>query len=261
VENSRIRDNALLAALPPEERQALDAVCEPFDLRCCADLQAPGSDIDHVIFPRSGLVSLITVTRSGKEIETGVVGADGIVGGTVATGARRSVHRSMVQIEGEAWRIAADHFVNAYEKMPVLRSLTNSYQNFVLLQAQQNAACHALHDVESRLCRWLLQAQDVTGLEVLNITQEFLALMLGVRRSSVSVFASKLQQSGALQYRRGRIEILDRDRVEQCSCECHDTLRRERGIVFGTPDRGDQHQKPQQQQQQQQQIQPEPAAA
>lgn len=232
MDNLHFQDNSILAALPRQERQALGDSFEAVALRQGARLHGPDSDVTHVFFPRKGLVSLITVTRSGHEVETGVIGRDGVVGAAAATGARRAVNQSVVQIAGEAWRIETGPFASAYDNLPVLRSLANSFQNFILLHAQQHAACHALHHVEGRLCRWLLKAQDTTGLEVLNLTQEFLATMLGVRRSSVSVVAHRLQKLGALRYRRGHIEIRDRDRLERRACECYGMLRSELGTAF-----------------------------
>jgi CRP-like cAMP-binding protein len=224
--------NAILAALPATEHDWLNAALEPLAMTRGTVLYAPDSTITHVYFPLSGLVSLLVVTGDGDAIETGVVGAEGVVGGGIGTGAFRSLHRAVVQIEGKAMRMDAQVFAKAYGELPSFRGLVNSYQNFVLLQAQQNAACHALHDVESRLCRWLLQSNDVTGDATLPLTQEYLSHMLGVRRSSVSIMAHKLQGSNMIRYSRGIITILDRSGLEQCACECYGTLRAELKAAF-----------------------------
>jgi CRP-like cAMP-binding protein len=226
------RQNAILSALPVAEQNWLNALLEQFAMQRGQTLIAPDSTITHACFPLGGLVSLLAVTKDGDAIETGVVGFEGVVGGGVGTGAFRSVHQAVVQMESEALRIEAPAFAKAYAELPVFRGLVNSYQNFVLLQAQQNAACHALHDVESRLCRWLLQATDVTGEPTLALTQEFLSHMLGVRRSSVSIMAHKIQRGGMIRYTRGNITILDRDGLKECACECYGVLRSEMSATF-----------------------------
>jgi CRP-like cAMP-binding protein len=123
--------------------------------------------------------------------------------------------------------------VDAYHAYPRLRNLVNRYQLVLLAQAQQNAACHALHSVRSRLCRWMLQSQDMIGSPTFSLTQEFLSHMLGVRRNTVSVEAHSLQQAGLIRYTRGKITILDRDGVEDCACECYSVIRAETDKLMG----------------------------
>ena len=124
-------------------------------------------------------------------------------------------------------------FVDAYHTHPQLRNLVNRYQAILLLQARQNAACHALHSIRSRLCRWLLQSQDTIGSATFILTQEFLSHMLGVRRTSVSIDAHALQQAGLIRYARGHITILDRDGLEECACECYSIIRAETDKMMG----------------------------
>jgi CRP-like cAMP-binding protein len=130
-----------------------------------------------------------------------------------------------VQIDGSGWQIPAANFVEAYQASDRFRSAINGYQGIVLFQAQQSAACHAIHSVESRLCRWLLQAEDVMESEEIELTQEFLSHMLGVRRTSVSLAAHSLQKSGLIRYSRGQIKIVDREGLEESACECYAAIR------------------------------------
>jgi CRP-like cAMP-binding protein len=130
-----------------------------------------------------------------------------------------------MQMAGEVFRLNVRHFKKAYDASEDLRTLTNGYQSVVHFQAQQTAACQALHQVEPRMCRWLLQAQDAVGGDTLNLTQEFLSHMMGVRRTSVSGSANKLQEEGLITYKRGIIRIVDRKGLEKNACECYAAVR------------------------------------
>jgi CRP-like cAMP-binding protein len=143
------------------------------------------------------------------------------------------VARATVQLDGAALRMPKKPFVNAYHAHPHLRNLVDRYQSILMMQARQNAACHALHSVRSRLCRWLLQSQDTIGSATFILTQEFLSHMLGVQRNTVSVEAHALQQAGLIRYRRGHITILNRDGLEDCACECYSVIRAEIDKLMG----------------------------
>jgi CRP-like cAMP-binding protein len=188
---------------------------------------AARADIHHVYFPVSGMVSILSLTGDGKALETGIIGKDGIVGGAAGAGINQTTSQAIVQIEGKAFRIDVKHFLQVYEKSPELRRLVARYQAFMLTQAQQTATCHAMHTVNARLARWLLQCSDVVKTPHVNLTQDFLSHMLGVHRSSVSLEAHKLQDVGLIKYSRGRVEILDRRGVQDCACECYEVLRDE----------------------------------
>jgi CRP-like cAMP-binding protein len=125
-------------------------------------------------------------------------------------------------------------FLEAYFAHPHLRNLVDRYQGILMMQARQNAAaCHALHSVRSRFCRWLLQSQDMIGRDTFDLTQEFLSHMLGVRRNTVSVEAHTVQEAGLIRYRRGHITILNRDGLEDCACECYAVIRAETDRIMG----------------------------
>ena len=189
-------------------------------------LHEAGQTITNVYFPLSGMVSMLAILKNGEAIEAGVIGHEGFVGGYVGVRGWRPLGHAVMQMAGVAMRLNVRHFKKAYDASDDLRILVNGYQSIVYFQAQQTAACQALHPVEARMCRWLLQAQDAIGGDTLNLTQEFLSQMLGVRRTSVSGSANKLQEDGLITYKRGVIQIVDRRRLEKSSCECYAAVRR-----------------------------------
>jgi CRP-like cAMP-binding protein len=188
-------------------------------------LHPVGARIEHVYFPESGMVSMLTVMKSGEQIETAIIGSEGVVGGSVATDGGYANTQATVQIEGSAQQIPTAKFLEMYKASDPFKSAINHYQNVILFQAQQSAGCHAIHSLESRLCRWLLLSQDLIGSEHVTLTQEFLSHMLGVQRSTVSLCAHALQKSGLIRYSRGKIQIQDRKGLEECACECYSVIR------------------------------------
>jgi CRP-like cAMP-binding protein len=214
-------NNRRLRSLPTDEWATLQRCLASVPLHHRSILNAMDHPIREVYFVESGIVSLVRLAQSGGGIETGVVGPEGLVGGFIAMGHARSPVQAAVQIAGRAFKCSAASFLDAYESMRGLRALVNADIGNLLLQAQQNALCHAMHSIEARLCRRILQTQDLTGSKMIDLTQEFLSNMLGVQRTSVSIIAHTLQQSGLIRYRRGHIEILDRQRLEQHACKCY----------------------------------------
>jgi CRP-like cAMP-binding protein len=186
--------------------------------RVLYEIDAP---IDHVYFVEAGMVSFLTLSSTGDAIETGIVGNEGVVGSALCIDSGQSLSQVTVQIPGSAQRMAGGEFVRAYRNMPALQRLVNKHIGVMLFQAQQNGACHALHAVDGRLCRWLLQAHDVLQSDLIDLTQEFLSHMLGVQRTSVSVSAHGLQAAGLIRYSRGKIEIVNRAGLEESACECY----------------------------------------
>jgi len=185
------------------------------------------------------MVSILTVMKSGEQIETAIIGREGVVGGWVAIDGSNSNTQTTVQIAGSALEIPTAKFLEEYNAGNSFRTAINKYQGIILFQAQQSAACHAIHTVEARLCRWILYSQDVTGSDQIVLTHEFLSHMLGVQRSSVSLCAHTLQESGLIQYSRGRITILNRKGIEESACECYSVIRRQIDSVFPTKQRTD----------------------
>jgi CRP-like cAMP-binding protein len=155
------------------------------------------------------------VMTQGDAIETATAGREGAVGAMSGLGIRISFTRARVQMPGVALRIATARFQEAVQETAAIRDIVIRYNELLLVQVQQAAACNALHDVQQRLCRWLIQTRDHTDTDIIPYTQEFLAQILGVRRTTVSQIARQLQKSGAIRYHRGRIEITDRRKLEQ----------------------------------------------
>jgi CRP-like cAMP-binding protein len=185
---------------------------------------ATESIVVRVYFPHSGMLSLLAVMKDGKAIETATVGREGLVGGMAGLGLYKSLVRVVVQLPITASKITAPHFRKAADKSDAVRNLFITFNEVLLSQARVTAACKALHLVEARFCRWLLQSADRAASNTLILTQELLAEILGVRRTSVTGAASKIQGTGAISYSRGVIKILDRTALETLACECYQTL-------------------------------------
>ena len=183
MQSQHIVKNRILRQLSADELKSIEPWLVPLQLRPNVVLHEPGDAIERIYFPLSGMISLLAVMQSGEAIETGIVGAEGLLGGDVPTNGHLFA-RATVQMDGNALSMPKAKFVDAYHAHPHVRDLVNRYQSVLLVQAQQNAACHALHSVRSRLCRWLLQSQDLIGSATFILTQEFLSHMLGVRRTS-----------------------------------------------------------------------------
>jgi CRP-like cAMP-binding protein len=184
----------------------------------------PGDEFDQIYFPNNGMLSLLAVLRDGKAIETATVGCEGVVGAMSGLGLYKSLVRVVVQMPTTATKISSTQFRKVAGVSDPIRNLCIQYNEVLLSQARVTAACNALHVIEARFCRWLLQCADRAGGETINLTQEFLAEMLGVRRTSVTEVASKLQNAGYITYSRGVIKILNRPVLAKMSCECYQTL-------------------------------------
>jgi CRP-like cAMP-binding protein len=226
-------DNALLSALP---RGEFDSLLRPhFTTQSMLQghlvLEA-GDEFDHVWFPHNGMISLLVVQSDGKSIETATVGREGVVGAMSGLGLYRSLVRAVIQLPMVASRIPSAMFRKAAAQSDGIRDLCIRYNEILLSQARITAACNAVHPVEARFCRWLLQSADRAGSETVALTQEFLAEMLGVRRTSVTEVASKVQAAGFISYSRGVIKIADRPRLEAAACECYRTLIDQSGTIY-----------------------------
>src|SRR5665647_1452993 len=217
--------NGILQRLSAKMQTSLAPHLRKLKLAQGAILHESGEAISTVYFPLSGMVSMLAVLQSGEAIETGVIGREGYVGGYFGARGWRSSGQAVMQMAGEVLALNVRQFKKAYDASEDFRNLITGYQSVVYFQAQQTAACQALHQVEARMCRCLLQAQDAVGGDTLNLTQEFLSHMLGVRRTSVSGCANKLQADGLISYKRGVIRILDRKGLEKSACECYRAVR------------------------------------
>ena len=217
-------DNKLLASLPRDHFDRLLPHLSTVALEQGMVLYEAGDEVDQVYFPHYGMLSLLAVLRDGKAIETATVGREGVVGAMAGLGLYKSLVRVVVQMPLTCSKIAASQFRTIAAGSDPVRNLCIRYNEVLLSQARVTAACNALHSIEARFCRWLLQSADRAASDTVGLTQEFLAEMLGVRRTSVTEVASKVQNAGAITYSRGVIKILDRAALMRMSCECYETL-------------------------------------
>lgn len=217
--------NQLLASLPPEAAERLCARLESVELAAGAMLYEAGSVLQHVYFPVTTTVSLVSPLQDGSCAEVAVVGREGVVGVCAFLGGGRALSRAVVQRRGLAWRMrACDIAELAHEVEPVMRQLLR-YTQALFAHMAQTSACHRHHELGPQLCRWLLQHLDRQSGEELLVTQERIAGLLGARREGVTMAALKLQAAGFIRYRRGHIQVLDRRGLEAHSCECYRVVR------------------------------------
>jgi CRP-like cAMP-binding protein len=218
--------NHLLQSLPRADFDLLAPHLNDVVLHQGEVLLEPGDPVEYVYFPHTAVISLLAVMRDGQTVETATVGRAGVIGGVAGFGPWQSYARVLVQMSGTTARIPCPRFRAAIRQSHHLTTIVLRCAQSIVLQIQQTAACNALHTVEQRLCRWLLLTQDYTDTNIIPLTQELLAQMLGVRRTSVTAAACKLQAMGLIRYsQRGRIEIVDRKAVERAVCECYELLR------------------------------------
>jgi CRP-like cAMP-binding protein len=188
----------------------------------CLDV---GDPIEEVYFPSSGLISLVAAMEKGDVVEAGMVGREGAVGLQSAVGRRYAFTRATVQIPGRFYTVSADALRRVVETSPEAQALVAHYTDVLLAEAQQLAACNAVHPALARLARLLLKCADRVGSEQFPLTQDFLAEMLGVRRTTVTELAQDLQGRRMISYSRGKIAIIDRRALESCACECYGTIK------------------------------------
>jgi len=226
------KDNQLLAMLAAEDLAALNKHFRTIELREGELLAAPDDEIRTVYFPHSGIVSFLVEVNEGDMVQTGMVGRDGVIGAAQALDDKVSVNKIIVQLPGTASVIDRDHLREAILSDNGIRKLFAAHEQFFIADVQQTAACNALHPVEARMCRWMLRMMDLVGTEV-PLTQHYLAAMIGVRRSTVTDVAVRLQTDGIISYARGHIRIDNVQRLRDSSCECHEAVRQNYERLFG----------------------------
>jgi len=217
--------NHLLNALPDAEREALAPHLKPVAYKRHDILYDVRQEVNEVYFATDAVVSLVVPLSTGEVVESAMVGRDGIVGAGAALNGRVSLNRAIVQIGGEFLVCPVEPLKEALEHHPNLRSLLSAHEQALFAQAQQSAACNAMHVIESRLSRWLLRAADLHGSDEVPLTQEYIAQMLGVRRTSVTLVARRLQEAGLIRYSRGRIKLLDIPALQETACECYEAIK------------------------------------
>jgi CRP-like cAMP-binding protein len=223
-----VPENRILAALPDGDRERLLQSMNEVELDRGDNVYQANGPIKHIYFPRIGVLSMVIDTSDGRTIEVGTIGPEGFAGLPILHDADTSPVRVYCQATPcICRRLPASVFEQEVRSPSVLQSLAHRYAQAHLNLAGQSIACNSLHPIEERLARWLLMTQDRVGMDELNLTQEILAEMLGVRRASVTTAAGTLQKAGLIEYRRGRIKVVDRARLEAASCECYGVVRRE----------------------------------
>jgi CRP-like cAMP-binding protein len=225
--------NSLLAALPEAELAYVAKSLTRVELELGQTLHRHNEPYEYVYFVESGFISALAVLHDGSPLEIGLIGSEGLAGFSVALGAKTSYAETMCQTGGGALRMSATALKTAFAANPTLRDLLMRYALLFQVQVSQTAACNAHHELGQRLARWLLSAHDRSGVPELSLTQDLIAIMLGVRRSTVSVAAGTLQKAGVIRYQHGRITIINREGLEDASCECYESVAGEYRRLFG----------------------------
>ena len=221
--------NAILLSIPDEEFAAIRPHLQFVALPQRLSLHEANRKLEDAYFLNRGMVSLVFTTQKGESVEVGVVGNEGFTPIPVAAGLRRSPHRAVIQIGGEGFKVNVSALDTALESSPGLQATLHRYAAVHGMQVAQTAGCNRLHDIEQRLSRWLLLAQDRVGSGLLRITHDFLAMMLGTDRPSVSLAAAGLQKKRIIEYTRGSVRILNRKKLESCACECYGIIQEFKG--------------------------------
>jgi CRP-like cAMP-binding protein len=227
--------NLLLASLSASDAAAIQPHLKSIYLEHEKILFEARSKVAAIYFPTGAIISLVVGLSSGEIIEAAMVGKDGVVGASAAIGGNIPSNRGIVQLAGTAMTCSVDALKSAALQSYTLLSALVRHEQTVYAQASQSAACMAAHHVEARLCRWLLRARDLADSDTLQFTQEFLAEMLGVKRTSVTLHARTLQQAGLIKYSRGKIQITDLEAMQETVCECYGTVKSYYHALLGDP--------------------------
>jgi|SRR5690349_13423206 CRP-like cAMP-binding protein len=219
---SQNETNKLLSATPKKELERLEGTV--IDLPTRTMIYEPDQSIDYVYFPRKGVISAVKEFQNGDVIEVATIGKEGMVGIGVALGVPIPGNRVLAQVAGRAIRFEVEAFRRALPQRPQLYHILLRYSHALLQQIAQCAACNRAHTVDERCARWLLMSHDRAGESSFILTQDFLAQMLGVHRTTVSTAAGILQKAGMITYVRGRMTILDREALESAACECYQLI-------------------------------------
>lgn len=213
--------NQLIDGLPAAEARSLLAECRPIDFEFDLELNAAGAEISRVLFPTTAIISITAEVDGHKPLEMGMIGHEGMLGASLALGVHRHSMRALVQGAGQALEIPEGSFRRHLADSPALRQAILGYLFVLTEQLAQTATCNAFHEVSARLARWLLMMDDRARGEPLVLTHLFLANMLGVRRSAVTIAAGQLQEKQMIRYSRGHIQVLSRAGLRSVACECY----------------------------------------
>ena len=216
--------NRILLNLPARECAVVYPLLTFVELKSRDVLQECESPVKYAYFFESGVASVLNVTEDGRSVEVGILGKEGCTGLPLAVGLKTSVCRIVVHKSGTAYRIAGPKLVAALRQCPRLQNRILQYSHLLAMQSAQFACCNQLHEIDERLARWLLMSHDRMESNLIPVTQEFIAHMLGTRRASVTVAAGLLQQAGLVHSTRGAVKIVDRQGLEEASCECYQII-------------------------------------
>jgi CRP-like cAMP-binding protein len=217
--------NRLLLSIPHQEYDVLLPQLEFVDLTLRQRLHESSDGLEYGYFLNVGLASLVIITRDGRSVEVGIVGREGFIGTPLAAGLNRTPYGACVQAKGNGVRIKAEVLEVTLSETPNLRLRLNQYAQIQGMQVAQLAACNRLHEIDQRLARWLLMCQDRICSDLLPMTHEFFAEMLGTGRPTVSTAAAVLQRAGYIEYARGTVKITDRRGLEEAACECYGVIQ------------------------------------
>lgn len=221
------RSNRLLAALPEEDFRRLLPSMEYVDLSIGEILYDSGDEMPYLYFPTTSIISMLYTMATGSTAEMGMVGRCGLIGISVFLGGKTTPNQAIVQIAGGALRIKSKIIQIEFERGGPLRQILLHYTQSLITQISQVAVCNRLHTFEQRFCRWLLFIHDCLQTGEIVLTQAIISQLLGVRREGVTIAARRLQEAGIISYFRGHIQILDRQKLEACACECYTVVKDE----------------------------------
>jgi CRP-like cAMP-binding protein len=220
-------NNNILNALPTEDLERLLPHFESVELKIGQIIYHPKKPITHVYFMNNAIISIIAATAEGQSAEVGVVGYEGAVGIESLMGAESAMHQHIVQHADSALRININKIKPEFLECGVLHDQLLHFTRLLMIQISQTALCNRLHTVEERLSRWLLMCRDRSNSDKLQLTQEFLAIMLGANRATVTLAAIALQSAGFIKYSRGQITIINRQGLQDYTCECYSIVKSE----------------------------------
>jgi CRP-like cAMP-binding protein len=228
----------MLDALPSAELDLLRSHAELGSLNRHETLYSPNATIDTIHFPVDGIVSLVCVMKDGGGVETATIGREGMVGSPVFHGVFTASQQAIVQIPGQSYRLDADTFVRLLPQLPTLSTMLHRFSVLMFTLAAQNSGCNRKHSIEERCCRWMLMVADRLDRDTFELTHDFIAQMLGVRRASVTESLGALEKRGLIRTSRGRITLVDRAGLEASVCECYAAIRSAVSRLFDGEDEG-----------------------
>jgi CRP-like cAMP-binding protein len=223
-EENRI-NNVILTQIPDREFRLIKPHLQHVTFAVSQNLEEPGKGIDSFYFINSGLVSLVVGMKSGKGVEVGIAGYEGMTGLALTAGIQHTTYWTVTEVAGEGFRIKASVLEKLLDSAPQLQAEANRFVAVQAMQLAQTSACNRLHTLEQRMARWLLMTDDRVQQKTLSVTHDFLSMMLGTDRPSITASAQSFQERGAIKYSRGKLAILNRKKLEAAACECYAALK------------------------------------